>query len=133
MPGSRAWQKRSAGFTMRSALLAANLVVSVISGAFCVVAMTSPQRLLRAHGSAGPTARFYLWFYAVRQLPLTVAIVVAAVGDSAGLPLLLAVAGAAQAGDSALGAWDRNPGMTLGGAVAAVLHLGSACWWLLRA
>jgi hypothetical protein len=38
---------------------------------------------------------------------------------------------AAQAGDAAPGAWDRNPGMTLDGAVAAVLHLGSAFWWLL--
>jgi len=72
---------------MRHALLSADLVVSVV---LCLVAMTSPQRLLRAHG---PAARFSLWFYAVRQLPPTVAIVVTAVGDSAGLPFPLAVAG----------------------------------------
>ncbi|WP_020639594.1 hypothetical protein [Amycolatopsis balhimycina] len=40
------------------------------------------------------------------------------------------VAGAAQAGDAALAARYRNPGMVLGAAVAAVLHPGSAWWWL---
>ncbi|MDJ0347511.1 hypothetical protein QMK19_40005 [Streptomyces sp. H10-C2] len=44
---------------------------------------------------------------------------------------MLVVAGLAQAGDSAIGAQRRNPGMTFGAGAFAVLHLASA-WWLAR-
>ena len=116
---------------MSAALLGANALVSAASGAFAFAAAMRPSILLRRSGPASAETRFYAQFYALRQLPLSVAIVAAAAGAGRGaLPLLLTVAGAAQAGDAVLGATRRNPGMVLGGALAAVVHLGSAWWWL---
>ena len=115
---------------MRDVVLVANVVVSLVSGAFCLVAVVRPERLSGTDGPVGPATRFYAWFYVVRQLPLSVVVVVAVVaGDRSALPLLLTVAGAAQAGDAVLGVTRREVGMALGAATAAALHLGSAWWW----
>lgn len=118
---------------MLDAVQLANVVMSGASAVFCLVAVNRPERLLRVHGGGPvvPATRFYAWFYALRQLPLSVAVVIAVVIDAHSvLPVLLMVAGAAQAGDAVLGVRDRNLGMMLGAAIAAVTHLGSVWWWL---
>ena len=108
-------------------LLVANVLVLLVSGAFCLIAVVRPERLLGTDdGPVGPATRFYARFYAVRQLPLSIVVVVAVLaGDRSGLLLLLTVAGTAQAGDAVLAVTRRYAQMTLGAAAAAVLHLGS--------
>jgi hypothetical protein len=62
---------------MHDVLLVANVLVSLVSGAFCLVAVIRPERLLGTDdGPAGPAARFYARFYALRQLPLSIVVVV---------------------------------------------------------
>ncbi|HEX7661489.1 MAG TPA: hypothetical protein VF444_18600 [Pseudonocardiaceae bacterium] len=119
---------------VRDVLLVLNLVFSVVSAAFCVAAVARPAALLPAgHRDSDVTSsRFYAWFYATRQFPLSVAVIVAILAMSArpALAILLTVAGVAQVGDAAIGLRHRNLGMAAGATVAAVVHIGTAWWWL---
>lgn len=70
--------------------------------------------------------------YVVRAAPLGSATAVAlpAYARAVAWPMPV-VAASAQVGNSAIGARQRNPGITLGAGVVAVLHLASA-WRLAR-
>jgi hypothetical protein len=71
----------------------------------------------------------YVNAYAARQVPLTaVTLVLLCLDDRRGLVPVLAVAGLAQAGDSAIGVQQRNKRMAVSAGLCATLHLASA-WW----
>ncbi|WP_157777402.1 hypothetical protein [Nocardia terpenica] len=111
-----------------AALAVVNAVFALVSGGFAIAAALRPAML--AHGPATPAASLYAWTYAARAIPLTIAVVILPIlGDWPGLVAILLVSGAVQAADVAIGAAQRNWGMTAGAAVAAAVHLGSA-WWL---
>ncbi|GAA2821525.1 hypothetical protein RMN57_30685 [Kitasatospora sp. CM 4170] len=111
------------------ALAIANAAGAALSMASAVVGLLSPELALPgAAEHAGPLTELYVQAYVVRALPLGAALLRQLLVSRTGrglVPLLL-VAGAVQAGDAAIGLVAHNPGMTAGGAVLAVLHLGLA-------
>ncbi|MBF6064861.1 hypothetical protein IU500_25530 [Nocardia terpenica] len=111
-----------------AALAVVNAVFALVSGGFAIAAALRPAVL--AHGPVTSAASLYAWMYAARAIPLTIAVVILpTLGDRSGLVAILLVSGAVQAADVAIGAAQRNWGMTTGAAVGAAVHFGSA-WWL---
>jgi hypothetical protein len=117
---------------MALALVLVNAAVALVSGGFAVVGLVRPTALAPAGGAITPAATMYSWFYAVRAIPLSAITLAVLFGDirAAAVPVLL-VAGLAQVGDLVVGMRQRNPGMTTGSTVGALVHLGSI-WWLVH-
>lgn len=107
----------------------ANAIAATVSAASCVVALADPGVLLQG-GTPGGGIDLYVQAYAVRQLPLTAAVLACLTGRYRRhlVPVLL-VSGIVQAGDALIGATSGIPGMAVGGTVAAALHLASAARW----
>lgn len=110
---------------MLIALLVLNLLVSLASAAWAVVALGKPGTM------SGSTQiedgeRFYARMYAVRSVPLEVAagILPFWVGGPA-VAWLLFLAATIQLADVAIAAAKRDRGMTAGAALGALIH--AAC------
>jgi len=110
-------------------VLAANAVAVTVSAVSCLVGMADPDVILRGGGTAGDGIELYAQAYAVRQLPLTAAVLAALTAKHRRhlVPVLL-VSGIAQTGDALIGATSGIPGMAVGATVGAVLHLTSVAW-----
>jgi cytochrome c biogenesis factor len=112
------------------ALIVVNLVFVVASLAFGVIALADPALLLPAGGTVSTGVQYYAAFYAVRAIPLALALVIVLLRirpDSRNqgmLGALLLVAGVAQLGDAVIGVvWGTTA--VYGGIVAAIVHIGS--------
>jgi hypothetical protein len=73
-----------------------------------------------------PPAQFWAASSAVRTWAVTVPLLAALAQQGRPAPQLLVVAGLIQLGDSALGAWQRKPDMTVAPALMGLIHLSSA-------
>ncbi|WP_306191030.1 MULTISPECIES: hypothetical protein [unclassified Streptomyces] len=115
-----------------TALVVANAIAALISAGSSIAGALRPGIALAHTEPVTAGTDMYARAYAARAVPLGLATAVVLLADAraAAWPMLV-VAGLAQVGDSALGARQRNLGMTLGAGVFAVLHLASA-WWLAR-
>ncbi|MFE0460434.1 hypothetical protein ACFW1A_14425 [Kitasatospora sp. NPDC058965] len=112
------------------ALLAANLVAALVSAGSSIAGVLRPALALPAGEPVTTGTDLYARAYAARAVPLglaTALLLLTGASHAVAWPML-AVAGLAQAGDSAIGARYRNRGMTLGAGAFAVLHLASAYW-----
>lgn len=104
-------------------LLATNAVLGLASSAFGVLALARPDALDPTHSPSG----FYARMYASRSIPLGVAVAATSAGvGGPPSPAVLAAAAAAQLGDAAIGAANRNPGMTLFPMAGALVHAATA-------
>ncbi|GGN82417.1 hypothetical protein GCM10011579_069980 [Streptomyces albiflavescens] len=109
-------------------VLVGNAVAATVSAVSCVVAMADPGVLLQGD-TPGGGIELYVQAYAVRQLPLTAAVLASLTARyRRHLMPVLVVSGIAQVGDALIGATSGIPGMAVGGTVAAALHLASAAW-----
>ncbi|WP_329565119.1 hypothetical protein [Kitasatospora sp. NBC_01266] len=110
-------------------LLVANAVAALVSAGSSIAGALRPGLALAPGEPVTAGADLYARAYAARAVPLGIATAaVLLVGGHAAAWPMLVVAGLAQAGDSAIGAQRRNPGMGFGAGAFAVLHLASACW-----
>jgi hypothetical protein len=105
---------------------------ALIAAGFAVVSAIDPA--LPAGGSVTSLVRLYAGTYAVRAVPLAVALVALLTRPrpAPGLVPLLVVAGLAQAGDAVVGTAVGLPAMIAGGGVFAVIHLATATWLWIR-
>ncbi|MGA5816584.1 hypothetical protein ACPC54_01785 [Kitasatospora sp. NPDC094028] len=113
-----------------NALIAVNAAAALVSAGSSVAGVLRPGLALPGGEPVTTGTDLYARAYAARAVPLGLAVALLALTGAADAVMwpLLAVAGLAQAGDSAIGARYRNRGMTLGAGAFAVLHLVSACW-----
>ncbi|MFG2674382.1 hypothetical protein [Streptomyces sp. NPDC048445] len=116
---------------MRRTLAGLNVAMAAGSAVAAVIAVARPTLLLPAGTEPTAGLQVYAQAYAVRALPLAAALVYALKGERRALVPVLAVAGAAQAGDAYIGVSRGVTGMAVGGTLAAATHLGTA-WWLIR-
>jgi len=109
-------------------LVAANTVVAAASGAFGILALVRPGALMGWVVEVGPSSTHFAAMYAVRAVPLALAVIAVAwrarPGTPGALMLVLAVAGAVQLGDVVVAVAESTPG-AVGACVAAIVHLGS--------
>ena len=98
--------------TGRRALLALNIAGAAAAAGFAARGVASPGSCAPDE-AVTPLARFWASSSAVRTWSTTLPLVAALVTGHRAAPALLAVAGAVQLGDSALGVWQREvPDMT---------------------
>ncbi|MFD8706585.1 hypothetical protein ACFV1W_28950 [Kitasatospora sp. NPDC059648] len=99
-----------------------------LSMAACAAGLANPGIGLPKEEPVTEGVRFYAKAYAARALPLGAVLLHQLVRGRGGpaLPAVLLLAGAVQAGDAAIGARTRNPGMALGAGALALLHLETA-------
>lgn len=115
---------------VETTLVAANAAAALVAGASSVLGAARPGLMLASGETVTSGVDFYARVYAVRAIPLSIAVVaVLLVADAAAVVPLLAVAGVIQAGDAVLGVLRRVPGMAAGASVLAVVHLLSAHWY----
>ncbi|MFB7476222.1 hypothetical protein [Kitasatospora sp. NPDC056184] len=109
-------------------LTAANALGALLSAGFGLAGLLDPGLALPDDSAITGGVHLYAAAYAARALPLGAALLhqLLAGRGGRGLPPLLALAGAVQIADAAIGLATRNPGMTLGATALAALHLGSA-------
>ncbi|WP_136709464.1 hypothetical protein [Agromyces sp. H66] len=110
-------------------LVVANGLAALVASGFGVVGVLDPATVLPGI-NGGDAVAIFAGLYAVRALPIGVAVVVLLWRRSPGPVPMLLVAGAAQVGDSVIGIAYAVPGMMVGGAVLAAIHLVSAGWLL---
>jgi hypothetical protein len=103
-----------------------NAIGAGVTMAFSAVALVDPT--LAITGSAdSPGVDLYAQAYAARAIPLGAALLFSLTSRrKRGLLPLLAVSGAVQLGDVAIGASQGIPGMMVGGTVLALIHLATA-------
>jgi len=122
---------RSGKSAMRSEkwVLAANAALVVVSAGACLAGVVDPLLVLPDGSTAGDGLGLYAQGIAVRQLPLTAAVLATLTGKyRRHLIPLLVVSGIAQTGDALMGITSGIPGMAFGGGISAVVHLASARW-----
>ena len=108
---------------MRTALLFVNLLASLVSTAWAVVALVRPGSL-SGSGQISGGEKFYARMYAARSIPvgLAAAITPFCVGGKAAAWLLFAAA-LIQIADVIIGAEKQARGMMTGASVAAIIHI----------
>ncbi|WP_225727303.1 MULTISPECIES: hypothetical protein [unclassified Nocardia] len=109
-------------------LAALNAVVAVVTVGFAVVGVVAPAALARSEVVA--STRYYAAMYAVRAIPVGVAVLALAfvsARDETWIALL-AVAGACQVGDALIGLYRRIPGQVAGSVIAGATHLASMAY-----
>ena len=122
---------------MLTPLMFLNAALLWASAAFGIAALVSPARLAGATATTptSPAAPFYPRMYAARAVPLgVVGGVVVALGASDPaecIPWLL-LAGIVQVFDALIGAERRRLGMVLAPALAALIHLSTLVWVIVR-
>jgi len=111
--------------TARRALVLVNAAGAVAAGVFAGIGAARPSSV---HGgtTSSPPADFWAASSAVRTWAVTVPLLAGLAQQGRPAPQLLVVAGLIQLGDSALGAWQRKPDMTVAPAVMGLIHLASA-------
>ncbi|MFF0411147.1 DUF4267 domain-containing protein [Kitasatospora sp. NPDC004745] len=93
----------------------------------------APGLILPRSTAVNGGTRLYAHAYGARAIPLAaVTLALLATGDRSAAAPVLAIAGLAQIGDSAIGVRQRNPGMAVCAGLLAVLHLASAWWFHAR-
>jgi hypothetical protein len=113
-------------------LMALNIITAVITGAAGISAAVNPATV--APGvEVGSGAVYFAQLYAARAIPLAVAVIVIFVTrrEKWVAPILL-VSGVVQLADVAIAIGHSNVGLLAGAAVSAIVHLGSAAWFLRR-
>ena len=113
--------------TARRTLLTVNAVGAAASFGFAVRGLHRPA-YVQPLQDASPLASFWAASSAVRTTAITASVLGSALLRERAAPEMLTVAGLVQLGDSALGAWQRKPDMTLVPAVMGLVHLVSARW-----
>ena len=115
---------------MHAAIIILNLIVSLASGVWGVVALWAPA-LMSKSSQATSGEVFYSKMYAVRAIPVGVAtgLLPLWLGGSA-IAWLLVVACAIQLADVWVAITKREVGMVTGASVAAAVHL--ACAFVVR-
>ncbi|MFF1610676.1 hypothetical protein ACFVYA_23085 [Amycolatopsis sp. NPDC058278] len=107
-------------------LAALNGIVSLVSTGFAIVAAVRPSALSHEKTPTGGE-RFYAWMYSVRGVPLgLLGCAVPFVASGPVSALVLITAAVVQAGDAVIGARRREIRMTVGPAVAGVVHVITA-------
>ncbi|MFF7356229.1 MULTISPECIES: DUF4267 domain-containing protein [Streptomyces] len=113
--------------TAQILLIAANSLASLASAGFCVAGMISPGLALPAGTAVNGGTHLYANAYGARAIPLAaVTLALFAMGDPSAVAPVLAIAGLAQLGDSAIGVQQRNKGMAVSAGLLAFLHLATA-------
>ncbi|WP_052440820.1 hypothetical protein [Streptacidiphilus anmyonensis] len=109
-------------------VLVVNALASLVSAGSSILGVVRPGVLLAAGEPVTEGTELYARAYAVRAVPLGLALAVTLLAGAPGAVLwpLLLVAGLAQVGDSVIGARHHNRGMMLGAGAFALLHLASA-------
>ncbi|MEU1727911.1 hypothetical protein [Nonomuraea sp. NPDC005692] len=117
---------------MSKPLIVLNCVAAAGAMVSGVLALADPGIILPAGADVSGGVSLYAQAYAARALPLGAALLwsMTAKGRPALVPLLVA-SGAVQAADVAIGLAQGLPGMAVGGAIGAAVHLLSA-WTLTR-
>ncbi|MEU6085638.1 DUF4267 domain-containing protein [Streptomyces sp. NPDC047085] len=119
--------------TVQTVLVVANALASLVSAGSCVAGMIRPGLALPKGMAVNGGTRLYANAYGARAIPLAaVTLALFALGDRSVVAPVLAIAGLAQIGDSAIGVQQRNKGMAICAGVFAVLHLASAWWFHTR-
>lgn len=119
--------------TAQTLLIAANGLASLISAGFCIAGMIRPGFVLPKGMAVNGGTHLYANAYGARAIPLAaVTLALFAMGDRSTVAPVLAVAGLAQIGDSAIGVQQRNRGMAISAGLLGVLHLASAWWFHMR-
>ncbi|MEU1467013.1 hypothetical protein ABZ434_02115 [Streptomyces sp. NPDC005761] len=113
---------------MRRTLIVLNAAMAAASAAAAVIGVVRPTLLLPPGTEPTAGLQVYAEAYAVRAVPLAAALACLLRGERRGLVPVLAVAGAAQLGDAYIGISKGIPGMAVGGALAAGVHLASVGW-----
>jgi hypothetical protein len=118
--------RRSAvGASTRTSLLVLNAVGATVSAAFAARGVIRPEYVQPAQVGS-PLTSFWAASSAVRSWAIAVPLIGSLAVAGRAAPPLLAVAGLAQLGDSALGIWQRKPDMTVAPAAIGLVHLASA-------
>ncbi|MGW7386123.1 hypothetical protein [Streptomyces sp. NPDC054794] len=118
--------------TVQAILIAANGLASLTSAGFCIAGMARPGLALPKGMAVNGGTHLYANAYGARAIPLAaVTLALFAMGDRSTVAPVLAIAGLAQIGDSAIGVQQRNKGMAICASLLGVLHLASA-WWFHR-
>jgi hypothetical protein len=116
--------------TVQAVLIAANGLASLTSAGFCIAGMIRPGLALPEGTAVNGGTHLYANAYGARAIPLAaVTLALFALDDSSAAAPVLAVAGLAQIGDSAIGIQQRNRGMAISAGLLGVLHLASARWF----
>ncbi|MFD8688216.1 hypothetical protein [Streptomyces sp. NPDC059651] len=105
--------------------------MAVGSAVSALIGVLHPTFVLSADTEPNAGLQLYAQAYAVRAVPLAVALVHLLRREHRTLVPVLAVAGAAQLGDLYIGIDQGVTGMAVGATLAAATHLGTA-WWLIR-
>lgn len=109
----------------RARALALDTVGAALSLGFAVRGVLHPGYVHPSRTST-PLASFWARSSAARTCAVSAPLLGSVLLRGRAAPELLAVAGLAQLGDSALGVWQRTPGMALAPAVMGLVHLASA-------
>lgn len=109
-----------------------NVLTAVITGGAAIAALLNPAAVAPG-GVIGEGTDFFADLYAVRGITVSAAVIVFLLVRRAewAVPVLV-VAGLLQVGDIGIGIAHGNPGLAVGAAASAVIHLGTALWLLLR-
>ncbi len=102
-----------------------NVVGAAASAGFAARGVIRPE-YVQPTQTASPLTSFWAVSSAVRSWAITLPLVGSLTVTGRAAPQLLAVAGLAQLGDSALGIWQRKPEMTAAPAAMGIVHLASA-------
>lgn len=110
-------------------LLWINVLLTLVALVFVAICVIRTDVLTAGVGPSTPLARFYIWMYAARGLPVsvvTIAVVLHHLSTPADLRWWLVLAGVVQLFDVAIGSRYRLWGMAAGAGAAAVVHLVTA-------
>ncbi len=109
----------------RYALTAVNAAGVIAAVAFAATGVARPN-YIEDKAVPTPLANFWAASSAVRTWAIATPILLSLTRRRQPSAEMLAVAGAIQLGDSALGVWQRNPRMTIAPALMGLIHLFTA-------
>lgn len=110
---------------LQQILLALNMLISLATVGFAIVAVVRPGMLHASPDGAEPD-RYYPTMYAVRAVPLGLLAAVAPWLTGSAAPAILYAAAAAQVGDAALGARLRIWGQVFTPLFGAAVYIATA-------
>lgn len=111
---------------MPIALLVLNLVASLASAGWAIVAVANPRSMSRST-DVSTGERFYAGLYAARAIPIGLAAGILPFFHSGTvIAWLLSAAATTQFADAGIGAYRANKGMAAGALIGGVIHLASA-------
>ena len=112
---------------MNPVLLTINTISALITIASAVLALCRPGLMVHA-SSVDANTRFYVYMYAVRAIPVGLAVLIAPFYFRGGaVALLLVTFAVMQVGDALIGCTRKEWGMVLFPSLSAVIHTVVAC------